>query len=154
MSKVKKLSALLLAVVMMAVVLTGCSSTGSGPNARFIDKLNQARRSNGYSYVVEDYQLDYAADELLDYYVAYERGDISYSQMVRIENELEGNRVRCDNGTVTITHVTHIKASADTFYNSTTYYVSGPVTSTRGRYIGVASERVGSYVIIAVILAY
>ena len=154
MHKVKKLSALLLAVVMMMVVLTGCSMTGD-PNERFVEKLNIARRSNGYSTVEEDGQLDDLADALLDYYVSYYQGKISASQLAAAENQVKGLTGRCDHGVVvTVTAVSHIEASANLFYNDPTYYVEGPITQTRGRYVGVASRRVGSKAIIAIVMAY
>ena len=153
MNKVKKLSALLLAVVMMMVVLTGCSTTGD-PNARFIQKLNDARRSNGYSTVEEDGELDDTAELLLDYYASYYQGKLSASELTGIVNKLNGVTGRCDHGVATVTVANYIITTPDMFYNSSTYYVTGQVTRTKGRYVGVASRRIGSNVIIAVVLAY
>lgn len=153
MNKVKKLSALLLVVVMMLGVLTGCGGTGD-PNERFIEKLNRARKTNGYSTVVDDGELDDAAATMLDYYVAYYQGSISLSKLQETEAKLNGKTGRCDHGVATVSAVTHIKATAEMFYNDATYYVTGPITRTRGRYVGVASRRVDEYVIIAIVMAY
>ena len=138
MQKIKKLSALLLAVVLMLVVMTGCGGgygPAANPRAQFVQNLNIARRANGYSSVKEDSDLNDAAQEALRVYLGNANGTVSNSDVQYFESQLNGYYI--GNG-LRITAVGRIVCSAQV-YNSGSYDVTGPITRTKGSYIGVAT---------------
>lgn len=153
MQKIKKLSALLLAVVLMLVVMTGCGGGGYGPaanpRARFVQNLNTARRANGYSSVVEDSDLNDAAQKALEVYLGYANGTYSDAQVQYFESQLNGYYI--GNG-LRITAVGKIVCSAQ-LYNSGSYDVTGPITRTKGSYIGVATGQArNGQMVVAIVL--
>jgi len=150
MKKLKNLSAMLLAVVMMMFVMTGCG--GTNPTSRFIQVLNGTRQGKGYTTVVEDNEMTAGAQEMLDIYTGALDGKYTAEQVTMIRNELLGRTVGITHGTGTITLVGAMTVNAD-LYNSGNYTLTGAITYTDARYIGVATTQRGSTVIISVIMA-
>lgn len=92
MQKIKKLSALLLAVVLMLVVMTGCGGGGGyGPvdgRTMFVNRVNQARRESHRSTLVRNADLDEAAKSGMELYTMYLNGSITWSQLKAARNEI------------------------------------------------------------------
>ena len=150
MTKIKKFSAMVLAVLMMMVVLTGCGGSGD-PNSRFVQRLNASRGSAGY--LIEDGELNESAKTILNARMKVYRGEMSLSDYNSAVNQFIGVYGKIDHGTATVTYVTDFKADASTFFNDPNYTVTGPVTWQSGRYVGAAYTRVGDTVYIVVVLA-
>ena len=91
MQKIKKLSALLLAVVLMLVVMTGCGGGGYAPmdgRATFVNRVNQARRESHSSMLIRDTDFDKLAKSGMELYTMYLNGSITWSQLKATRNEI------------------------------------------------------------------
>lgn len=91
MQKIKKLSALLLAVVLMLVVMTGCGGGGGyGPvdgRTVFVNRVNQARRESSRSTLARNTDLDKVAKDGMELYTAYLDGTISSTDVMTARSE-------------------------------------------------------------------
>lgn len=155
MQKVKKFSALLVAVMMMLLVMTGCDETPSGgsPKSMFLQKLNSARRSYGYSSVVEDNDMDTAASKLLSWYVGYYKGQCTSSDVTYQANKLLYKNFYISHGTGYVNLVKLDRVSTSDFYNGN-YSLSSSVTNKYAKYAGVAAQQYGGYMYLCLIYAY
>lgn len=138
MQKIKKLSALLLAVVLMLVVMTGCGGGGGyGPvdgRTMFVNRVNQARRENYRSTLVRNADLDEAAKSGAELYAMYLNGSITWSQLKTARNKVlntYGSDGEC-------TFMDWFNVSSDDYYSGN-YKIapSSDIRTVRGDYIGV-----------------
>lgn len=92
MQKIKKLSALLLAVVLMLVVMTGCGGGGGyGPadgRTMFVNRVNQARRESYRTTLSRNADLDEAARSGMELYTMYLDGRITLSDLLVARNKV------------------------------------------------------------------
>ena len=136
MQKIKKLSALLLAVVLMLVVMTGCGG-GYGPvdsRTMFVNRVNQARRENYRSTLVRNADLDEAAKSGVELYTMYLNGSITLSELKAARNKVlntYGSDGEC-------TYMDWFNVSSDDYYSGN-YKIapSSDIRTVRGDYIGV-----------------
>lgn len=136
MQKIKKLSALLLAVVLMLVVMTGCGG-GYGPvdgRTMFVNRVNQARRENYRSTLVRNADLDEAAKSGVELYTMYLNGSITLSELKAARNKVlntYGSNGEC-------TYMDWFNVSSDDYYSGN-YKIapSSDIRTVRGDYIGV-----------------
>ena len=136
MQKIKKLSALLLAVVLMLVVMTGCGG-GYGPvdgRTMFVNRVNQARRENYRSTLVRNADLDEAAKSGVELYTMYLDGSITLSELKAARNKVlntYGSDGEC-------TYMDWFNVSSDDYYSGN-YKIapSSDIRTVRGDYIGV-----------------
>lgn len=137
MQKIKKLSALLLAVVLMLVVMTGCGGGGYGPvdgRTMFVNRVNQARRENYRSTLVRNADLDEAAKSGVELYTMYLNGSITLSELKTARNKVlntYGSDGEC-------TYMDWFNVSSDDYYSGS-YKIapSDSIRTVRGDYIGV-----------------
>lgn len=117
MQKIKKLSALLLAVVLMLVVMTGCGGGGGyGPvdgRTMFVNRVNQARSENYRSTLVRNAELDEAARSGMELYTMYLDGSITLSDLLVARNKIlntYGSDGKC-------TYMDWFNVSSDSYYS-------------------------------------
>ncbi len=155
MQKIKKLSALLLAVVLMLVVMTGCGG-GYGPvtnpDAKYVQNLNIERRKSGYAPVTEDSSLNAAAQKALEFYIPYENGEYGvYSEAAR--QYFEGSLIGTSVGDGYVVTGVGDMVCETRLYNSGSYELTGTIIRTKGSYIGIASKQIGNgRTIVAIVL--
>lgn len=138
MQKIKKLSALLLAVVLMLVVMTGCGGGGGyGPvdgRTMFVNRVNQARRENYRSTLARHAELDEAARSGMELYTMYLDGKITLSDLLVARNEVLntwGSDGKC-------TYMDWFNASSDDYYSGNYKIAPGDdIRTVNGDYIGV-----------------
>ena len=138
MQKIKKLSALLLAVVLMLVVMTGCGGGGGyGPvNGRtmFVNRVNQARSENYRSTLVRNADLDEAAKSGVELYTMYLDGKITLSELLVARNKVLntwGSDGKC-------TYMDWFNVSSDSYYSGNYKIASNSdIRTVNGDYIGV-----------------
>lgn len=151
MQKIKKLSALLLAVVLMLVVMTGCGG-GYGPvdgRTMFVNRVNQARRENYRSTLARHAELDEAAEYGVELYTTYLDGKITMSELLADRNKVlntYGSDGEC-------TYMDWFNVSSDDYYSGSYKIAPGDnIRTVRGDYIGVYAVSYRGMVRVCVII--
>lgn len=151
MQKIKKLSALLLAVVLMLVVMTGCGG-GYGPvdgRTMFVNRVNQARRENYRSALARHAELDEAAEYGVELYTTYLDGKITMSELLAARNKVlntYGSDGEC-------TYMDWFNVSSDDYYSGSYKIAPGDnIRTVRGDYIGVYAVSYRGMVRVCVII--
>lgn len=154
MQKIKKLSALLLAVVLMLVVMTGCGGGGGyGPvdgRTMFVNRVNQARSENYRSALARHAELDEAARSGMELYTMYLDGKITLSDLLVARNKVLntwGSDGKC-------TYMDWFNVDSDQYYSGN-YKIapSDDIRTVNGDYIGVyATSYKGKMRICAIIV--
>lgn len=151
MQKIKKLSALLLAVVLMLVVMTGCGG-GYGPvdgRTMFVNRVNQARRENYRSALARHAELDEAAEYGVELYTTYLDGKITMSELLADRNKVlntYGSDGEC-------TYMDWFNVSSDDYYSGSYKIAPGDnIRTVRGDYIGVYAVSYRGMVRVCVII--
>lgn len=138
MQKIKKLSALLLAVVLMLVVMTGCGGGGGyapvDGRTMFVNRVNQARRESYRSTLVRDTDFDELAKSGMELYTAYLDGTLSYTDVLTARNEI----LKISNSYGRYTFLDWFDVSSDNYYSGNYKIASNSdIRTVTGDYIGV-----------------
>ncbi len=156
MTKIKKISAMVLAVLMMMVVLTGCGGGASG-TALFIQRTNEARRAHGYNTVEEDSDLDQCAKLAMSNLKSFaQSSSTSYELSAKWNayvNGIVGKTGTMSHGYGKITYIDLYKATPAQ-YASGDYILSDKnISYKNGNCIGLYAENIEGLMYIVVVLA-
>lgn len=138
MQKIRRLPALLLAVVMMLLVMTGCGESTPDGKSQCIYRVNQARIASGSHSLSHDSDLDENAKLCMEWYIDYLDGKFSKQDVWNERNEVLNVPVTSGHTTVKYTYIDFYDIDLDDYYKGNyTFSQNNEIRTAKGEFIGL-----------------
>ena len=156
MKTTRKLSALLLAVVMMLLVMTGCSDDGAADAKTLcVKNVNRARIANQVTTVTYDSDLDASAKIITDWYLEYLNGTNTYQGAMNNINQVLNVPIVEGQTTVEYTDTGLYMMDREAYYSGNYTFKTGDgISTTRGNFVGVYATPYQGKMLVCVLLVH